>query len=376
METKYTGLLETLAAEDNLRQLRNLAPDGRYLIYEGRRYLNLSSNDYLGVGADTALQGEFFDSVCIPSHFVMSNPSSRLMTGNSPEYAALETAIAGLYGGDRECLVFGSGYLANSAILAALTSPGEVILADRLVHASIADSLRLSGRTWERYRHNDTGHLEKLVVKHRGRGCGDIWVVTESVFSMDGDTAPLRELTFLKEKYGLKLYLDEAHAFGVYGSAGAGLASEHGLEEQFDVIVATLGKAVASQGGFAVCTPEAKQVLVNRARGIIFSTALPPLNLMWSEFIIRRLTEMGDRRQRLRELVTVLGGQSHIIPVMAYGNADADRLAEKMRSEGYWVTPIRYPTVPRGEARVRLSLTAAMETPEIEKLAQLCRRNG
>ncbi len=379
MERRYADILEGLAAEDNLRTLRETVPEGRHLLYGGRRYLNLSSNDYLGIATDTVLQEEFIANLEKPDRFVMGNPSSRLMTGNGPEYAALEGSLAGLFG-SRECLVFGSGYLANSAILPALTSPGDVILADRLVHASIADGMRLAGCAWERFRHNDTDHLEKLINRHAGRGCGTVWVVTESVFSMDGDHAPLPELCALRERYGVRLYLDEAHAFGVYGPAGAGLAAAMGLDRCFDIIVATLSKAVASQGGFAVCNAQVKQMLVNKARGVIFSTALPPVSLMWSKFVVDRLAGMDGRRRHLAALAALIAPPgrrpSHIVPVMAYGNGDAARLADRLRDEGYWVTPIRYPTVPKGQARVRLSLNAAMERGEIEKLARLCRYAG
>lgn len=380
MDRKYTDILNTLAAEDNLRTLRETVPDGRYLVYGGRRYLNLSSNDYLGIGTDTELQQEFLAGLGTPGRFLMGTPSSRLMTGNGPEYTALEKSVSALFGGDRECLVFGSGYLANSAVLPVLTVPGDVILADRLVHASIVDGIRLAGCRWERFRHNDTVHLEKLIIKHLGRGCGTVWVATESVFSMDGDHAPLRELCALRERYGVRLYLDEAHAFGVYGPTGAGLASQEGLDGSFDIIVATLGKVVASQGGFTVCGAQVKKMLVNRARGVIFSTALPPISLMWSKFIVDRLPGMDGRRRHLAELAALLapagGRPSHIIPIMAYGNGEAARLADRLRDEGYWVTPIRYPTVPKGEARVRLSLNAAMEIGEIEKLAGICRLTG
>ncbi len=304
------------------------------------------------------------------------------MTGNSMEYRALEKTVSALYGG-RECIVFGSGYHANCGILPALVTPQDVILADKLVHASIIDGLRLSGCTWERFRHNDTDHLEKVISKHRTRGCGTIWVVTESVFSMDGDRAPVAQLVNLKNKYGLRLYLDEAHAFGVFGPNGAGLAEAEGCMADFDIIVATLGKAAASQGGFAVCDGETRQMLVNRARTMIFSTALPPISLLWSAFVVSRFKSMKAERDNLSGLCKAFCSaavtapvRSQIIPVMAYGNREAEELAERLRREGYWVTPVCYPTVPQGQARVRLSLTAAMDVQETEQLGELCRRIG
>ncbi|MCD8073163.1 MAG: 8-amino-7-oxononanoate synthase [Alistipes sp.] len=376
MEENYSHVLQKLEAEDNLRTLRTGAPEGKYIFYGGRRHLNLSSNDYLGVASRAELQREFLSSLD-PGRYLMGNPSSRLVTGNSTEYDELESTISSLFPG-RECLVFGSGYLANCAILPALTSPDDVILADRLVHASIIEGLRLSKCTWERFRHNDPEHLESLIRKHRSRGCGKIWVVTESVFSMDGDLAPIPELVKLKHRYDLGLYLDEAHAFGVLGKRGAGLAEASGLSGEIDLTVITLGKAAASQGGAAICSHQARQLLINRARGVIFSTALPPVSLAWSSFVVSRFPYMDEERSHLAALCALFAGDSlprpsHIIPVMAHGNREAGELAQTMRQEGYWVTPIRYPTVAKGQARVRLSLTAAMEPGELEKLVTLCR---
>lgn len=359
-------ILETLAAEGNLRQLRGASPDGKYVTYDGTRYLNMSSNDYLGLGSDTALQREFL-STLDPDRFAMGNPASRLMTGNSLDYELLEAVLASLYPG-KDALVLSSGYMVNSGVLPALTGKGDLILADKYVHASIIDGLKLCDCQWRRFSHNDLSQVESILIKSRRDFC-NVWLVTESVFSMDGDRAPLRELVELKSKYGIKLYVDEAHAFGVYGEKGEGLAAEEGLAADIDVIVGTFGKAYASCGAFAALDPQLKQLLVNRMRTLIFSTALPPVNLMWTRFLLERTKGFGQWRKRLASLVKeMMPGNpqaTHIIPLMAYGNEDAIIMAGKFREAGFWVTPIRYPTVPKGKARVRISLTASMGIDDI-----------
>ncbi len=369
-------MLYGLEQADNLRRLTTLCPDGKWVWSEAGRYLNFSSNDYLGL-SDAGLQARFFEELAseevLPQMFVMSNPSSRLMTGNSPEYARLESSLGGLYPG-KTVLVAGSGYLANTGVLPALTGHDDVVLADKLVHASLIDGMRLCEAAWTRFRHNDMEHLESLLRKHRD--CrGEVWVVTESVFSMDGDRAPLGELMALKERYGFRLYLDEAHAFGVYGSRGEGCAAEAGVAGRVDVIVATLGKALSSCGAFVVTDALTREVLVNRMRTLIFSTALPPVSLLWSDFLVSRLEGFASRREHLHRLTALFdGAQSHIVPLMAHDNARALEMASALRDEGYWTTAIRYPTVPRGAARVRVSLGAALDTDDVKEFINTAKK--
>lgn len=362
---------------DNLRTLRTVGREGGYVVSGGNRYLDMSSNDYLGLAADTSLQREFLATLTDGRHFIMSNPASRLMTGNSPEYDELEAALAAMYPG-RSALAAGSGYAINSALLPAVTSRGDAVIADKLVHASIVDGLRLCECEWLRYNHNDMDHLETLLKKVRAKGVtGDVWVATESLFSMDGDYAPLRDLVALKEKYGFRIYLDEAHAFGVHGAGGAGVASEEGLAGKIDVIVGTLGKAAASVGGFVITEPLVRELLINRMRTTIFSTALPPVTLSWSRFVVEKIHGMNDRRAHLRGLARMMnhGAEraSQIVPIMTYENAAAVRLAAELRDAGFWVTAIRHPTVPIGKARVRVSLTAAMAEQDIRNFMEVCK---
>lgn len=375
--------IDELQSASNCRTLVETECSSKYLIYNDKQYLNLSSNDYLGL-SDNALQAEFLETVDF-ARFVMSNPASRLMTGNSADYERLESSISRLYGG-RSALVLSSGFAVNSGVLPALTSKNDVVIADKYVHASIIDGLRLCSCPWQRFRHNDMDHLEQLICRAaESPSDGDIWVVVESLYSMDGDFAPIGRLLELKHRYGIKLYIDEAHAFGVYGSDGCGVVQQYadsqGLEwgsvcSEIDVLVATMGKALASAGAFLVCDDLVRQVLINRLRTLIYSTAMPPISLMWSDFLVRKLPSMADRRAHLQRLVSAMGGRSQIIPIIIGTNLAAIAAADALKSAGYWVTAIRHPTVAEGTARLRISLSAAISETEITKFAQLCRNIG
>lgn len=395
----YSAVLSGLDAADNRRSLREMELDGRYIVVDGQRYVNLSSNDYLGLASQIELQEEFFDTIFSSSdhsggRFLMSNPSSRLMTGNSSHYRELEDTLAEFFD-SQAALVLGSGYLLNSGILGALCESGDLIVADKLVHSSIIDGVRLSGARFERFRHNDMAHLEAILRRYASEaecgghsrkmceGGGRVIVVTESLFSMDGDFAPLSEIARLQREYDFMLYLDEAHAFGVLGDGGRGVSFGYpGL--RVDVYVATMGKALASQGAFVICSSVVRDMLVNRMRTLIFSTALPPISLMWSRFLIERLSNFSfeHRRAHLAELVAAMGSFSHIVPVMCGENREALALADKLAagvdlgsgSDSWraWATAIRHPTVAQGQARVRISLNAALEMDDIYKIKEIC----
>ena len=386
--TDYNNILSQLEQSGNLRQLRNTRSEGKYIYHEGKRYLNLSSNDYLGVACDGELQQEFLKGLADTTEFLFGSTSSRLLTGNAPSYTELEQKLANLFGREA-ALVFNSGYHANIGVLPALTAKGDLILADKLVHASIIDGLRLCEAKWERYRHNDLEHLERLIIKNRN-DYNRIFIVTESVFSMDGDIADLPALCDLKEKYGATLYVDEAHAFGAVGQHGLGLCEETNTTQRIDLIVGTFGKAIASQGAYLIADREVVSYLINTMRPLIFTTALPPVNLHWTSFVIDALAEMENDRVKLVAVGNLLRselervgvetrGCSHIVPVVAGENQEAIRLAELMQQNGFWALPIRYPTVPKGEARIRISLHPQItedEVFEIVKVAEQWKQNG
>jgi 8-amino-7-oxononanoate synthase len=367
------GRLNELEQKGLLRDLKQLDQRGVYVEYQGKRYLNLSSNDYLGISADDDLQKRFFDTLDT-DEFVMGALSSRLLTGNSACVEQLENILAHLYG--NECLVYNSGYHANTGILPALVEKNDLIVADKLVHASIIDGIRLCNCEMKRYRHNDYNDLERILDKYSSQ-YHTIYIVSESIFSMDGDTADLVRLVELKERYRAKLYIDEAHSFGVTGERGLGSAVHQQLVPRIEYIVCTLGKACASEGAFVVCDRATKQWLINKSRTLIFTTATPPINILWTMFVIRRIVEMKTEREHLYEITALLRrrlegrtvlGDTHIIPIVAGDNERCIRLARSMQEYGIWVMPIRYPSVPIGQARIRLSLTATISSNDINTI--------
>lgn len=269
--------LHTLEAGSNLRRLPKLIHEGRTVLADGRRMLNLSSNDYLGLAADRTLREEFLQTLT-PDNFLPTSSSSRLLTGNFTIYDELEEELATLFGTEA-ALVFNSGYHANTGILPAVCTTRTLILADKLVHASLIDGIRLSAAQCIRYRHNDLAQLERLLAQYSAN-YDPIIIVTESLFSMDGDRADLRALVSLKKKYPhVLLYVDEAHAFGVRGKRGLGCAEEEDCIADVDFLVGTFGKAAASTGAYIVCRRVVREYLVNRMRTFIFTTALPPTNI-------------------------------------------------------------------------------------------------
>ena len=369
--------LQLLEEHGNLRRLPSLIHDGRDVIAGGKRMLNLSSNDYLGLAADRKLREEFLGTLT-PDSFLPTSSSSRLLTGNFSVYEELESELARMFGTEA-ALVFNSGYHANTGILPAVCDARTLILADKLVHASLIDGIRLSGARCIRYRHNDLEQLERLLQKHRP-DFRQIIIATESIFSMDGDRADLPALVRLKHAYGpVLLYVDEAHAFGVCGSRGLGCAEEEGCIRDIDFLVGTFGKAAASAGAYLVCSRVIREYLVNRMRTLIFTTALPPVNIAWTLFVVRRLAEMSERRRHLshisrllREALTSRGytcpSTSHIVPMIIGTSADTLLKAEALQRHGFYALPVRPPTVPEGTSRIRFSLTAEIRKEEIEEL--------
>lgn len=237
--------LQLLEEHSNLRRLPRMVHDGRDVIVNGKRMLNLSSNDYLGLASDRALREEFLRTLT-PDTFLPTSSSSRLLTGNFTVYEELEAELARLFGTEA-ALMFNSGYHANTGILPAVSDAQTLILADKLVHASLIDGIRLSAAKCIRYRHNDLAQLERLLKEHHS-AFRQIIIVTESIFSMDGDQADLPALAELKRRYGnVLLYVDEAHAFGVRGRQGLGCAEESGCTGDIDFLVGTFGKAAAPQ---------------------------------------------------------------------------------------------------------------------------------
>jgi 8-amino-7-oxononanoate synthase len=378
------GQLEELEQEGLRRRLVSVTrTDQGRLAASGRLCLNLSGNDYLGLGGNRKLIAELYrqlDDRTLLEHFSPGATASRLMTGNSVLYDRLEAKLAELYGSE-SCLVFNSGYHGNTGILPCLAGKGDLILADRLCHASLIDGMRLSRAETVRYHHLNYDHLAEMLRRKRHR-FRHVFIVSESVFSMDGDSVDLHRLISLKNEFQAILYLDEAHAVGVFGPRGLGLAEQEGVLPDIDLLFGTFGKALAGLGGFVACRRVVADALINRARSFIYTTGLPPVCLSWLLLVLDRIPAMGVERLRLREMASGLrrelnrlglttGGNSQIVPVVIGESSGAVRVAKRLREQGYWVTAVRPPTVPTGTARLRLSLTAAMDPAELTPLPAL-----
>ena len=292
----YNNKLEEWKSSGSLRSLPDVVHRGKWIEKEGQTMLNLSSNDYLGLSSRQDLRNEFIGQLQ-ESGLPFSSSSSRLLTGNFPIYTELEELMAERF--EREAaLLFNSGYHANTGILPALTDKQSFILADKLIHASIIDGIRLSGAPYQRYRHCDYEHLEQLLVKY-AHEYEQIIIVTESIFSMDGDVADLRRLVSLKKSYpNIWLYVDEAHAIGVRGKNGLGIAEEQDCIRDIDLLVGTFGKALGSMGAYLICSRTVREYLINTMRPLIFSTALPPAQIAWTKFLFEKLPCFTDERHR------------------------------------------------------------------------------
>ena len=363
--------LAALAGKGLLRRLRSLPECGaRIRLADGRTVLNLSSNDYLGLAGDRRVKAGAMAAV---ERLGCGARSSRLMAGDLELCEQLEADLARLVGTEA-ALVFGSGFLANLGVMTAVAGRGDEIFADRLNHASLTDGMQLSGARWRRYRHKDVGHLASLLAK---AGEGRWVVVTDSIFSMDGDRAPLDELAEVAAPRGAMLVVDEAHAIGVMGEAGGGLCREAGCKARPDVVVGTLSKALGGYGGFVGCSAAMREVLVNRARSFIYSTGLPPSCIGAARAAVAVLASepnMGERllaKARLLRELLVAGGiaaaalESQILPVRVGGNDEAVRLSRLLWDRGVLATAVRPPTVPDGTARLRLSVTLAHTDDEL-----------
>lgn len=378
----YAIQLDQLKNNGDFRQFKSIFQQDKFIEINQQKMLNLSSNDYLGLASNQQLREQFFDETPNERR-IMSSSSSRLLTGNFPEYEQLEAYLSQLFNG-RSALLLNSGYHMNIGILAALSDSKTLILADKLIHASMIDGIRLSPAKYVRYRHNDLEHLEILINQyHDNESIERIIVVTESIFSMDGDETNLTELVRIKKTYSkVMLYVDEAHAIGVRGHLGLGCAEQYGVMDDVDFLVGTFGKAIASVGGYLICHEIIRDYLINTMRPLIFSTAQPPICMAWTQFILNKMVAIQAERQYLsnisqnlqqavREKGFVCPSSSHIVPVIIGESQTTVERAQILQKSGFYIMPVRPPTVPQNSARLRVSLTAKITQNEIQNLVEL-----
>ena len=368
MYEDYQNILAELKKNAHFRSLKHFTgKDEKFIYYKGKKLLNLSSNNYLNFADNASLTDEFLKQY--GAEYSFGSASARLLTGTLPVYDELETLLANFYGKEA-ALLYNSGYHANVGISSALNKKGDVIFSDKLNHASIIDGMQLSQGKFFRFPHNDMTALENLLIRERSN-YKNAFIITESVFSMDGDIADLSKIVELKKKYDCGLIIDEAHAFGVFGEKGLGIAEDLGLVNEIDLIVGTFGKAIGSMGAFVTGSGVLIDYLINKSRSFIFSTALPPINTAFTKWIIEtQLPKTLPKRKRMLEIAKKFGGKSHIIPVIVGENKDTVNLCEILFHNGYFTLPIRPPTVPAGTSRIRLSLTCEIEENELEILKE------
>jgi len=345
--------------------------------------VNLCSNDYLGLSEDTRLKQAVLKAVA--SAEAVGSTGSRLLSGNSRQWEDIESEFA-CFAGTETALFFGSGYAANVGLLSSLLKPGDIVFSDALNHASLIDGIRLSRAERIIYPHCDLEFLARALHDHSDSSSARV-IVTESVFSMEGDIAPISDMLELARRYDAELVIDEAHATGVCGPQGRGIAADLGVEREMLAIVHTCGKALASAGAFVCGGGVLKDYLINRARTFIFSTAMPPYlaGQIHAALGLARVAESERAHLRhialaLREELAAAGLNSgtsvtHIVPVIVGGDEIALHVARGLQRSGFAVKAIRPPTVPPGTARLRVSLTSKITLDDIRRLVAAARKS-
>ena len=364
LRERITGELDDLREQSQLRSLEILSG------------VNLCSNDYLGLAADPRLKQAVIEAVASAPQ--MGATGSRLLSGNSREWEELETEFAE-FAGTESALYFGSGYAANVGLLGSILQPGDIVFSDALNHASLIDGMRLSGAEKIIYPHGDMQFLED-ALREKSHSAGAKVIVTESIFSMEGDVARIDDLLRLARTYGAELIGDEAHALGVRGPEGRGVAAELNLEHEILAIVYTCGKTLASAGAFVGCNAKLKEFLINRARTFLFSTAMPPYFARQIRAALKIARKEDSRRKHLHEISIALreglsaaglnygASSTQIVPVILGGNEAALRVAAQLQAAGFAVRAIRPPTIPSGAARIRISLTSRITLADVHRL--------
>ena len=369
--------LAELRDEGLYRRMRLISgPQGPRVLLDGKPVLLLCSNNYLGLADHPRVREA---AAAAAMRWGVGAGASRLVSGNMTIHRRLEERLAEFERAPR-CVLFGSGYLANVGIVSALAREGDVVFSDQLNHASIVDGCRLAGARTFVYRHRDVEHLEWGLAEAGGRGS---LIVTDGIFSMDGDVAPLAEIVELARRYDARVMVDEAHATGTFGPGGRGTVAAAGLEDEVDLVVGTLGKALGAYGAYACCDQAMARYLTNTARTLIFSTALPPpvaaaamaaLELLAAQpRLVERVQRNGEilRYALAAEGLDVGPSQTHILPLVIGGAEEAVDASRRALGRGVFAQAIRPPTVPHGSSRIRLAVMASHTKAELRTAARV-----
>lgn len=372
-------LLQDLKQNSNFRALNPLRHEGNFVFKNGKKLLNLAGNDYLNLAASKILKTQFLDAL-EEKNLYFSSSSSRSLSGNFEVYEEFEDYLRDKFS-EREVLHFNNGYALNTSCIATLAELGKVLfLADKLIHASMIDGLKLSKAKFFRFKHNDMEALESLLEKYHGE-YDYIIVLSEALFSMDGDFADIRALVEFKKRYeNVLIYIDEAHSVGCFGKEGLGYVKSLGVEVDF--LVFTFGKALSSMGACMICKDTFKDFFINKARALIYSTALPPFNVAWTLFIFKKLGEFDQRREDLARISAFFSealrqkgrevlGKAHIVSLILGQNQKALEFAQKLEQSGFFAPAIKEPTVPKNTARIRFSLHCGLKESDLKKILEL-----
>jgi 8-amino-7-oxononanoate synthase len=355
------------------------SPQGREITLDGRRVLNFCSNDYLGLANDARIKRAALEAI---EKYGWGAGASRLVCGNMSPHERLEEDLA-LFKNTERALVFSSGYMANTGIISALMDRHSAVLSDKLNHASIVDGIILSRAGFLRYPHADMQALQK-ILKNLPAAKRKL-IVTDSIFSMDGDRAPLKEIVDLARRYEAMVMVDEAHAFGVLGKRGGGLVEELGLEATVDIQMGTLSKAAGSFGAYACGTKVLRDYLINKSRSFIYTTAMPPSLAQASRAALQIIRQADSLRRQLQLNANYLRGEfgvlgfdtmnssTPIIPILVKDPLQAVAMSKRLLEQGIFVQAIRPPTVPMGTARLRLTVMATHTQEDLDQLLKALR---
>ncbi|CAM2941676.1 aminotransferase class I/II-fold pyridoxal phosphate-dependent enzyme [Helicobacter burdigaliensis] len=383
MEHLAKFALERLKQSSNFRSFYPLKHEGLFVYKNGKKLLNLASNDYLNLSSDIDFKQEFLDSEIYRKNLYFSASSSRSLSGNFEIFEIFEEALEKVYG--KKALLFNSGYHANIGAISSLANLGNVLfLADKSIHASHIDGLKSFKKVaLKRFLHNDMQSLKELVEKNHQK-YENIIILSEGLFSMEGDFAPLKEIVEIKKQYqNIYIYLDEAHSIGSFGENGYGVAYTLELLKEVDFLVLTFGKALGSVGACVLCSSIFRDYFVNFARSLIYSTAIPPLCVAMSYFAFLKLPSLKQKKERLAQNSVALKegllesfsskvlGDYNIISLVLGGNARVISFQNALEEEGYFIPAIKSPTVPRGKESLRISLVADIKKEDLKRLIRI-----
>lgn len=366
-----------LDSSDLLRKMQASKPNGNKIEIDGNSLINFSSNNYLNLSEELSIIKSSQEYL---KKYGTGSQASRLITGTFPIHEELERKLSE-FKKSESALIFGSGFLTNVGVISAIASRSDTVFADKLCHASIMDGIVLSRAKLKRFKHNDISDLRKLLKSHKTQGKKII--ITESVFSMDGDIAPLREICEIANEYDAVIIIDEAHSTGIFGPSGCGLVNELGLKNCVNITMGTFSKAFGSYGGYVACSKEMKSYLVNKARSFIYTTSLPPSVIGAISEAIEYLMNNSDlgvdlleKANYFRDLLKNAGlntgeSKSQIIPIIVGDNDKAISFSNLLQQRGIKVNAIRPPTVPKGTARLRFSVTRSHSFDQLKKTFEI-----